>query len=236
MSIFAIAGLRMTSEDSSPRYILKSTGKSQKHLSYNNNTDARSDRSASTTSSSTTISSLSSNCVPSASMDRQATSLDEEGKKEDPPTTQCSSTIHPPAPPLWMPYPSQQQQHQQRHPQTLSNSRTPFYQFYCLPAYVPSPPVQTMTTTSNQPPQSSTFIPLHIRPVMAPWIPAFPVPPNPGSTAASTMETSETTQKSVSLEFPTAPPEVVWMVPWIVSFFVLFFTILCLLISEIKYF
>nr|CDS17473.1 Serine:threonine protein kinase PFTAIRE 1 [Echinococcus granulosus] len=222
MSIFTIAGLRMTSEDSPPRYSIRNTGKSQKHLSYNDNANMTSDSSTNTFSC-TSSSSTSPNCIPPSPVDRPTTSLDEERKKE-PSSSQCSNPIHPPpppVPPLWPPYPlfppHQQHQHQQQqHPQIGTNSRAPFLPFYCLPTYMS--PSSVTSTTPGPPIQSSAFIPLPVRPILAPWVPAYPVPPNTSTMTTPTLEKSDASQISVPLAFPTTSPDVVWMVPWIVSF------------------
>lgn len=219
MSIFTIAGLRMTSEDSPPRYSTRNAGKSQKHLSYNENVNVTSDSSASTFSctSSSSSSSPSSNCIPPSLVDRPTTSLDEKGK-EEPSASQGSGTIHslpPPVPTLWPPYPLFPP-HQQQHSQIGTNSRAPFLPFYCLPAYM-SPP-SASSATSVPPIQSPAFIPFPVRPILAPWVPAYAVPPNTSTTATPTLEKSDTSQMSVPLGIPTTSPDVVWMVPWIVSF------------------
>ncbi|EUB62254.1 Cell division protein kinase [Echinococcus granulosus] len=219
MSIFTIAGLRMTSEDSPPRYSIRNTGKSQKHLSYNDNANMTSDSSTNTFSC-TSSSSTSPNCIPPSPVDRPTTSLDEERKKE-PSSSQCSNPIHPPpppVPPLWPPYPlfppHQQHQHQQQqHPQIGTNSRAPFLPFYCLPTYMS--PSSVTSTTPGPPIQSSAFIPLPVRPILAPWVPAYPVPPNTSTMTTPTLEKSDASQISVPLAFPTTSPDVVWMVPWI---------------------
>ncbi|KAL5111022.1 Cyclin-dependent kinase 14 [Taenia crassiceps] len=145
MSIFTIAGLRMTSEDSPPRYSVRNAGKSQKHLSYSENANVASDSSANTFSctSSSSSSSPSSNCIPPSPVDRPITSLDEKGEKR---------------------------------PSTSQNS---------------------------------------VRPILAPWVPAYAVPPNTGTLATPTLEKSDNSQMSIPLGTPTTSPDLVWMVPWI---------------------
>uniref|UniRef100_A0A158R6F7 cyclin-dependent kinase n=1 Tax=Taenia asiatica TaxID=60517 RepID=A0A158R6F7_TAEAS len=220
MSIFTIAGLRMTSEDSPPRYSMRNAGKSQKHLSYNENANVTSDSSANTfscTSSSSSSSFPSPNCVPPPPVDRPITSLDEKGRKE-PSTSRGSDMIHPlppPVPPLWPPYPLFPP-HQQQHPQIGANSRAPFLPLYCLPAYMS--PSSATSMTSAPPIQSSAFIPFPVRPILAPWVPAYAIPPNTSTMATPTLKKSDTSQMSVPLGVPTTSPDVVWMVPWIVSF------------------
>ncbi|VDM32338.1 unnamed protein product [Hydatigera taeniaeformis] len=220
MSIFTIAGLRMTSEDSPPRYSVRGAGKSQKHLSYNENTNATSDSSANTfscTSCTSSSSSVSSNCIPTSPIDQPITSLDEQGKKE-PSTSQCSSTIHslpPPVQPLWTPYPLFQSQ-QQQHPQIGTNPKAPFLPFYCLPAFMS--PASATSVISGPSIQSSAFIPFPVRPILAPWPPGYAAPQNTSTAATPALEKSDGSQVSVPFEFPTTSPDVVWMVPWVVSF------------------
>lgn len=233
MSIFTIAGLRMTSEDS-PKGYSRNGGKSQKHLSYNDNPNTSSDSSTTTISSTSSNTSTSSPCPPTSQVyNRPTTSLDDEPRHKEiapppPPSSQCSSTIHPPAPPIWPPYslypphphlnmPPPPASQSSQGSQTSTDIRQPFYPFYCLPAAYMHPSVSSTGSATEQHP--SNFIPFPMRPMMAPWIPAYPM----SSTAArsadtSAMEVSGVTQKSIPpMGFPPASPDVVWMVPWIVS-------------------
>ncbi|VDO05603.1 unnamed protein product [Rodentolepis nana] len=233
MSIFTIAGLRMTSEGS-PKGYSRNGGKSHKHLSYNDNPNASSDSSTTTISSTSSNTSISSHGPPGSQVgNRPTTSLDDErGHKEPfpphPASSQCSSTIHPPAPPIWPPYPLYPPHSHLNIPpppasQTSQASQTstdvgqPFYPFYCLPAaYMQPPASSTGGTTQQQPPN---FIPFPIRPMMAPCIPAYPMPSSAtGSVDNSAVEAMGLTHKSMPpMSFPPTSPDVVWMVPWIVS-------------------
>ncbi|KAM3188028.1 hypothetical protein ACTXT7_001081 [Hymenolepis weldensis] len=232
MSIFTIAGLRMTSEDS-PKGYSRNGAKSQKHLSYNDNPNMSSDSSTTTISSTSSNTSISSPGPPTSQVyNRPTTSLDDEPRHKEiapppPPSSQCSSTIHPPAPPIWPSYPLYPPHPHLNMPpppasqtsqgsQTSTDIRQPFYPFYCLPAAYMQPPVSSTGSTTQQ--HTSNFIPFPMRPMMAPWIPAYPMPSTAARSAdTSAMELSSMTQKSIPpMGFPPASPDVVWMVPWII--------------------
>lgn len=216
----------MTSEDSPSRYSSRSGGKSQKHFSYNDGPKASSDSSTTTISSTSSNTSLSSP-GPSLVEHRQTTSLDREPqqKKPAPQSSQCSSTIHPPAPPIWPPYPLYPPPPPHQHlslphsqiSQPSTESRPSFYPFYCLPAFMPPTSSATATSGPAVPQQPPNFITLSMRPMIAPWVPAYPIPSSAGSADTSPMETSNMTQKSLPMGFSPTSPDVVWMVPWIVS-------------------
>ncbi|VDD74053.1 unnamed protein product [Mesocestoides corti] len=207
MSIFSIAGLRMTSEDS-PRCSSRHPGKPQRHLSYKDSNNLTSN--SSTTSDST---------APSP-VDHQTTSLDEAGTKKDHPPARCPSPPpRTPPPPAWPPYPlfthlQQQHQQQQKHAQGNPVTRPPLYPVYCLPAYM-TPPSTSQTTTGSST-QSSAFISVPLRPVMAPWVPAYTMQPTATSSDTSTVESLRGDQKPVPFGFPPlSSPDIIWMVPWV---------------------
>lgn len=93
--------------------------------------------------------------------------------------------------------------------------------------------------TAQSPMPPASFISFPIRPMMAPWFPAYPMPSTstataaPGSADTSAMEVSGMTQKSsmTPIGFPPTSPDVVWMVPWIVSQFKVSLYI-CLIINS----